>query len=126
MKKVFDPYSHSNKDSIVVLEEIDNEYEPTNDELKEYAQYLGLNLEKDSDLLWIATEGIRASVPKPWKPCKTAEGDIFYFNFETGESSWDHPCDKYYKELCLKEKEKKLERIYNQELKVANLITIEY
>ncbi len=34
-------------------------------------------------------------------PCcarsKTPEGDIYYFNFESGESIWDHPCDKHYR-----------------------------
>jgi hypothetical protein len=33
--------------------------------------------------------------------------DIYYFNFLTGESSWDHPCDGYYKRLYEEEKKKK-------------------
>jgi centrosomal protein CEP164 len=28
---------------------------------------------------------------------KTPQGDIYYFNFSTGESIWDHPCDKQYR-----------------------------
>jgi hypothetical protein len=28
---------------------------------------------------------------------KSPEGEIYYFNFNTGESVWDHPCDEYYK-----------------------------
>ena len=34
-------------------------------------------------------------------------GEIYYFNFHTGESSWDHPCDKYYVELLERERAKK-------------------
>jgi hypothetical protein len=32
---------------------------------------------------------------------------IYYFNFSTGESTWDHPNDGYYKRLYEMEKEKK-------------------
>lgn len=54
-----------------------------------------------------------APLPKSWKPCRTkdangnGEGDIYYFNFTTGESTWDHPCDDYYKRLYEEEKKKK-------------------
>ncbi len=33
--------------------------------------------------------------------------DIYYFNFATSESSWDHPCDGYYKGVYEEEKKKK-------------------
>ena len=36
--------------------------------------------------------------------------EIYYFNFQTGESSWDHPCDKYYVELLERERAKKRSR----------------
>lgn len=42
---------------------------------------------------------MKAALPPAWKPCRADNGDIFYFNFTTGESVWDHPCD----ERCLKE-----------------------
>lgn len=67
-------------------------------EIEEYANYLGLDLEEDQDLLYIAREGLKAPLPPPWKPCQSKGKDIFYFNFETQESVWEHPCDKYYKE----------------------------
>lgn len=36
----------------------------------------------------------QAPLPKNWKPCKTTDTEeIYYFNFQTGESTWDHPCD---------------------------------
>jgi hypothetical protein len=37
-------------------------------ELAEYARYLGMNPEKDKDLLWIAEESLKAPLPKDWKP----------------------------------------------------------
>ena len=51
---------------------------------------------------------LKAPLPKNWKPCKTKDTeDIYYFNFSSGESTWDHPCDGYYKSLYEEEKKKK-------------------
>eukprot|EP00439_Symbiodinium_sp_Y106_P068395 s89_g11.t1 len=55
--------------------------------------------DSQSDLLWIAREGVTAPVPAPWKACTENGDDIFYFNFETGDSIWDHPSDEHYKKL---------------------------
>jgi hypothetical protein len=32
--------------------------------------------------------------------------EIYYFNFATGESIWDHPCDEYYRSMVEKERKK--------------------
>lgn len=54
--------------------------------------------ETEGYLLDIARRGLKAPLPDSWKPCKTTDTEeIYYFNFATGESSWDHPCDMYYK-----------------------------
>ena len=81
-------------DSIVLEEEIDPNYEPSEKEVIEYAKWLGMDLEEDRDLMWIAREGLKAPLPERWKPCKTLDTkEIYYFNFANGESTWDHPCD---------------------------------
>ena len=85
------------EESVVLEEDIDPNYEPTNEELNEYAESLGLRLPDDNDLMYLAREGIKARLPKEWKPCQTRGEEIYYFNFETGESVWEHPCDTYYK-----------------------------
>lgn len=36
-------------------------------------------------------------------------GDIYYFNFANGQSTWDHPCDERYRQLVIHEREKILE-----------------
>eukprot|EP00937_MAST-01D_sp_MAST-1D-sp2_P004611 g4611.t1 len=46
-------------DSIILEEEIDPDYAPTEDEVMEYAKWLGMDLEKDLDLFWIAKEGLK-------------------------------------------------------------------
>jgi centrosomal protein CEP164 len=87
-------------DSIILEEEIDPNYVPSQDEIDEYAKWLGMDLVADKDLQWIAREGLKAPLPEHWKPCKTTDTDeIYYFNFSSGESTWDHPCDEYYRTL---------------------------
>jgi hypothetical protein len=68
-----------------------------------------MNLAEDEDLLWIAREGLKAPLPENWKPCKTTDTEeIYYFNFASGDSTWDHPCDEYYRSTYEEEKKKKL------------------
>eukprot|EP00747_Dinoflagellata_sp_TGD_P052036 gnl/TRDRNA2_/TRDRNA2_147682_c1_seq1.p1 gnl/TRDRNA2_/TRDRNA2_147682_c1~~gnl/TRDRNA2_/TRDRNA2_147682_c1_seq1.p1 ORF type:complete len:265 (+),score=32.59 gnl/TRDRNA2_/TRDRNA2_147682_c1_seq1:121-915(+) len=74
-------------------------YQPTDDEIDEYAEWIGMNLDADQSYLWIAEEGLKCPLPDPWKVYVTASGDLFYFNDQTSESVWDHPCDEYYKKL---------------------------
>jgi hypothetical protein len=74
--------------------------------LLEYARFLGMDPERDVDLLWIARESLKAPLPLNWKPCQTDDGNIYYFNFATGESLWEHPCDEKYKEMYQREKTK--------------------
>mmetsp|Transcript_5190 Transcript_5190/g.14669 ORF Transcript_5190/g.14669 Transcript_5190/m.14669 type:complete len:123 (+) Transcript_5190:133-501(+) len=96
---------------VTVLDElVDEHYEPSKDEVEEYAVWLGMDLPEDTELLWIAREGLMAPLPKPWKPCQTDNNDIFYFNFETGESTWDHPCDARYRHMYDGKKRTKGER----------------
>lgn len=54
--------------------------------MREYAKWLGMDLDEDRDLFWIAKEGLKAPLPENWKPCKTVDTDeIYYFNFATGK-----------------------------------------
>jgi len=33
-------------------------------------------------------------------------GEVYYFNFSTGQSTWDHPCDEHYRQLVERERER--------------------
>jgi hypothetical protein len=85
--------------AVVLDEVVDADYEPSQQEINEYAEWLGMDLMQDEELRWIASEGLKAPLPPAWKPCQSSDGDIFYFNFETGESVWDHPCDEHYRRV---------------------------
>jgi centrosomal protein CEP164 len=43
-------------------------------------------------------------LPPGWKPCQEESGELYYFNFDTGKSSWDHPCDEIYKARVIEER----------------------
>jgi len=43
-------------------------------------------------------------LPPGWKPCQEENGELYYFNFDTGKSSWDHPCDEIYKSRVIEER----------------------
>ena len=72
-------------ESTVLEETIDESYEPTAEEIAEYAQWLGMDLEADKHLFWVAREGLKAPLPSEWKACKSPDGEIYYFNFSNGE-----------------------------------------
>jgi hypothetical protein len=61
------PATGGQGDSIILEEEIDPNYVPTEDEVIEYAKWLGMDLKKDKDLYWIAREGLKAPLPADWK-----------------------------------------------------------
>jgi len=70
---------------------------------------------KNEKCIFLAREGLKAPLPDCWKPCKTGD-DNYYFNFITGESIWDHPCDQIYKEKFQKEKQKLMGKVNSLKL----------
>ena len=88
----------------VLEEDLDSNYEPTDQEIEEYAQYLGMDMSEDKHLFYIAKEGLKAPLPSNWKPCKAGDNQIYYFNFETKELQKEHPCDDHYKKQFIREK----------------------
>lgn len=55
--------AENNGDSIILEEEIDPDYEPTEEEIREYAKWLGMDLDHDTDLMWIPKEGLKVRRP---------------------------------------------------------------
>lgn len=69
--------------------------------------FSGLDPQKDEELLWVAKEGILAKLQPPWKAINQEGVGLYYFNFETGQSMWEHPNDEYYRHKVKQEREKK-------------------
>ncbi|CAO2635254.1 Centrosomal protein of 164 kDa [Lemmus lemmus] len=93
-------------DQLILEEDSDETYVPSEQEILDFARVIGIDPIKEPELMWLAREGIEAPLPKGWKPCQNITGDIYYFNFNTGQSIWDHPCDEHYRKLVIQEREK--------------------
>eukprot|EP00758_Cryptobia_borreli_P018909 Tbor_TRINITY_DN7634_c0_g1::TRINITY_DN7634_c0_g1_i1::g.988::m.988 len=85
--------------SIILENHFDPNYDPSVEEIEDYGKWLGMTFPEDNDLLYIAKEGLKAPLPEHWNACKSEKGDLYYFNFKTGKSIWDHPLDDHYKKL---------------------------
>ena len=90
---------------LILREKVDPAYEPTCAETLEYAAFIGFDVSEgsaDLALLHVARAGLKAPVPKEWSPCRDPDsGDVYYFNFATGESIWEHPNDAIFREKFL-------------------------
>lgn len=73
--------------------DVDSSSEPTDDDVDAYAERLGMDPDADGDLLWIARDGLKAPLEHPWRAFSAPNRQFFYFNFETGQTSWEHPVD---------------------------------
>lgn len=78
-----------------VMQEVCDEHaDPAPDEIDDYGRWLGITADEQEEFRWIAREGLTAPMPSSWMPCKSSlDSSIYYFNFSTGESTWDHPGD---------------------------------
>lgn len=88
---------------------------PSDEEIRQYALFIGIDPDKDPELLDIAAEGISAPLPPNWKLYrnKNDPDDYFFFNSETGQSINDHPLDQYY----INKAKEKLEEKYDKSSK---------
>ncbi|XP_019717039.1 centrosomal protein of 164 kDa-like isoform X3 [Hippocampus comes] len=93
-------------DQLILEEDFDENYIPSDQEIREYAKEIGIDLDNETELMWLAREGIVAPLPPEWKPCQDVTGDLYYYNFSSGESTWDHPCDEHYRRLVIQERER--------------------
>uniref|UniRef100_A0A672GXU3 WW domain-containing protein n=1 Tax=Salarias fasciatus TaxID=181472 RepID=A0A672GXU3_SALFA len=90
---------------VVCVEEHDEDYEPTEEDIREFAIDLGIDPDTEPELLFLAREGYVARLPPEWRPCKDEEGNLYYFNFSTGQSAWEHPTNEYFRRLVEQERE---------------------
>ena len=96
---------------------------PSPEEVKEMCVYLGIDISLESGesgLAWIAKQAVQASLPPDWYEAEDEEGNNFYFNAKSGESSSSHPLDEYFLALV------KSERRTKQKLEHRRQTILEY
>ena len=81
--------------------------EDSQEELNEFAKYLGFDLKKHSTFLHLVFEALKSPLPSGWREIKDTESDnVYFYNGQLNLSTWEHPLDFYYKEI-IKRKIKK-------------------
>ena len=65
--------------------------------VEQYAEYLGLDLRLDGELLWLAEEGLYAAVPEGYKEMRDLHGTPYYYHLASRTVSWEHPLDAEYR-----------------------------
>ena len=86
---------------------------PSKEQIEEYAKHLGMDVENDSDLLWIAEEGLKDPLPAGWVEYEDEKGQLYYAygKEKNARTQWEHPNDDLWRNIYSDEKEKKLRKI---------------
>lgn len=77
-------------------------------DVKEMAEYMGIDVEKEMHLVWVAKLAVIESLPEGWEETQAADGRVLYFNQSEGSSTEEHPLDEYFKELLERERSKRV------------------
>lgn len=81
------------------------------DELLAYARYLGMDPQRDWQLLWIADEALATPAPPGWEQQLDPTGGTFFQNVVTTDVSLQHPCDFHYQQLYYRERVQLLRQV---------------
>ncbi|KAK3253050.1 hypothetical protein CYMTET_37679 [Cymbomonas tetramitiformis] len=92
-------------DEVTVLELIDP-IERASD-VKDMAEFQGIDYKKEKHLLWIAKLALLEALPENWEEFIDDSGRTLYRNVEKGYSTEDHPADDYFKGLIQRERQKR-------------------
>ncbi|KAF7251388.1 hypothetical protein EG68_08708 [Paragonimus skrjabini miyazakii] len=97
MKKPLEESSNNYALSHAIILSENCDQSPNDEEIKLYADSIGIDLHKEPELIWLAKEGISAPVPKGWQVLQDENNQIFYYNSASGQSLWEHPLDAFYR-----------------------------
>mmetsp|Transcript_25703 Transcript_25703/g.64699 ORF Transcript_25703/g.64699 Transcript_25703/m.64699 type:complete len:276 (+) Transcript_25703:121-948(+) len=81
-------------------------------EVVEMADLMGVDISTEYDLIDVLIDATKEGIPDGWEVGQDSEGFVYYFNAESGESSWDHPNDDVYAEKLAKVRENR-DRVKN-------------
>ena len=81
------------------VEQVAERYDVCLEDLREFAEFLDVDADKEKYLLPIVCESIAAELPTGWQECEDAKsGEAYYWNRATDTTSWEHPLDAGFRE----------------------------
>ena len=75
-----------------------------------YADYIGIDIGEDAELLWIADEALQAAEPAGWEECQDLQGGTYWYNPTTLTTMTQHPVDYHYQQFYLQMRQEKEQR----------------
>ena len=66
-------------------------------QVKEMAEYLGINPDTEAHLLWVAAAALQEPLPPEWQEYADDEGNRYYHNASANVTQYDHPLDAKHK-----------------------------
>ncbi len=69
------------------------------EELISMCEYLGIRVLSEKDMIWIASDALKAPLPVNWTAEKDSQGRTFFYNHLTNQSRWEHPLDPHFRNL---------------------------
>ena len=63
------------------------------------AACLGMEPTRDKALLWIARSALEAPLPAGWAEAEDDDGTRYFYERESGKTSWQLPSDDYYRQV---------------------------
>ena len=78
----------------------------TKEEVEHSARSIGINLEKEPELRWIAEQKLATPLPAEWHTYNHPQGYLCFFHAERREVQWDNPLTESFKEIAEEEREK--------------------
>lgn len=94
------------------------------DELLSYARYLGMDPQRDWQLLWIADEALGTPAPPGWVQQLDPTGGTFFQNVVTADVSLQHPCDYHFQQLYYRERVELLRQVAAHTLTAEDLAAL--
>jgi hypothetical protein len=82
--------------------------------VRDYAIYLGMDVEADPDLLFIAKYAMSAELPAEWTAFVNEDGEEYFYNAVTGVTQYEHPLDAEYQQMYCEMKETKQSNLARQ------------
>eukprot|EP00232_Nephroselmis_pyriformis_P002888 CAMPEP_0182909120 /NCGR_PEP_ID=MMETSP0034_2-20130328/35578_1 /TAXON_ID=156128 /ORGANISM="Nephroselmis pyriformis, Strain CCMP717" /LENGTH=421 /DNA_ID=CAMNT_0025045355 /DNA_START=63 /DNA_END=1325 /DNA_ORIENTATION=+ len=76
-------------------------------DVREMAEYMGIDYETEPHLLWIAKLCVLEALPDGWEETVAPDGTVLYLNIEGGFSTEEHPTDASFKALLSRERRKR-------------------
>ncbi|CAE8672201.1 unnamed protein product, partial [Polarella glacialis] len=70
-------------------------------EMMSYVRSLGIDMARESEMLWIAEEAFNAPLPPGWTEHFDDQGRTYFYHTSSRQSAWQHPLDEVFRDVAM-------------------------